>query len=76
MQKARGPLPSSNRTCTFLASGSRRDLRLKHAQAEPTQGNNEVKPRRFIWAKTVMPWGGRKGRWLRRLRCLQRHHCT
>ncbi|MGA2608896.1 MAG: hypothetical protein ABSH01_15745, partial [Terriglobia bacterium] len=29
------PLPSSNRTCGFPASGSRRDLRREHAQVVP-----------------------------------------
>ena len=49
------PLPSSNRTCRFPASGSRRDSRLKHAQVGPRLSTTRV-PHTSHSPRCMRPW--------------------
>ena len=70
MFKATRPtLPSSNRTCGFPASGSPENSRLRHAQAVSRVVYKYTSPMLKCWYH-VTPFGGRKGRWLRRCKML------
>lgn len=47
MREARVSLPSSNRTCGFTASGSRRESRREQTQAGPPAGSQRIQAQTF-----------------------------